>query len=269
MTAVLTLLFAGCGNQEPSQASPVEVRTIALNDTLSQKALSLLEQNGVRPDWSREAVEKQDGLTVYVVPTMGRAGMLIVGLEKGEVVDVALTLANEKGIATYLDLTGRHGLRIRVQDKKILASGKLPYLQSLSATSIDDISFLPEEPLFPQGYYDPTGCVPDALYERWIDAVEAYQSLKAAAIRAAATAAVAAATAASICATAETGVSAPACLRASAAAAVAAANAAALARSAYLAAQKARQAKQRIEEKIEECRRNRGSLESTLYATLT
>lgn len=175
---MLTLLFAGCGNQEPSQTSPAEVRTIALSDTLSQKALSLLEQNGARPDWSREAVEKQDGLTVYVVPTTGRAGMLIVGLEKGKVVDVALTLANEKGIATYLDLTGRHGLRLRVQDKKILTSGKLPDLQSLSATSIDDISFLPEQPLLPQGYYDPTGCVPDALYERLISAGHALESAR-------------------------------------------------------------------------------------------
>lgn len=228
-----------------------------MNNPTTQEALALLKQSGAQLDWSREAVEQEGPLTVYTVPTTGRPGMLSVSLEKGKVVGVALTVTDDKGEAVYLDLSYRYGLRVRVQGQQILEAGKLPDLQALGTASVLDIHFLPEEPLLPQGYYDPTGCVPDALYERWIDAVEAYQSLKAAAIRAAATAAVAAATAASICATAESGVSAPACLRASATAAVAAANAAALARSAYLAAQKARRAKQRIVEKIEECRKNR------------
>ena len=135
--------------------------------------------------------------------------MLAISLENGKVVSASVTLVNYQGVATYLDIGGRYAVRIRVADKAALESGRLPDLQALSTTPIDEIHFLHEEPVLPQGSYDPTGCVPDAMYEQLIRAVQAYQSALAAAEEAATDAAMAAALAAYVCATAETGVSHP------------------------------------------------------------
>lgn len=257
-TVILTLLFAGCGSQEPSSFTPSNVRTIALNNPTARKALALLKQSGAQSDWSREAVEQEGPLTVYTVPTTGQPGMLSVSLEKGKVVGVALTVADDKGEAVYLDLAYRYGLRVRVQDQHILESGRLPDLQALGITSILDIHFLPEEPLLPQGYYDPTGCVPDAMYEQLISASQAYQSARSAAEQAAADAAVQASLAAYICATAESGFSAPACIAASTYAAFLASKAAYLAYRAWQAAQNVERIRRAIEERIQQCQ---GSLE--------
>ena len=187
--------------------------------------------------------------------------MLSVSLEKGKVVGVALTVTDDKGQAVYLDLSYRYGLRVRVQDQQILEAGKLPDLQALGTASVLDIHFLPEEPLLPQGYYDPTGCVPDALYERLIDAVEAYRNAKEAAALAAANAARAAYRAAAACSTAESGVTAPACIAASVDAAASAAAAAYLAYKAYQAGKKVKRIRQKIIERQQQC--TRGLLKPT------
>jgi len=253
---VLTLLLAACGSQEPSKILPAEVKALALNNPLSQQALSLLVQNGAHPDWNRETVEQQAELTVYVAPTTGRPGTLTISLKNGKVVSASVTLVNDQGVATYLDLGGRFGARIRVADKAILEAGKVPDLQTLSATPIDAIHSIHEEPVLPQGYYDPTGCVPDAMYERWIDAQEAYQNAREAAALAAANAARAAYRAAAACATAESGVTAPACIAASADAAASAAAAAYLAYKAHQAGKKVQRIRQMIIERLQQCARN-------------
>ncbi len=182
--------------------------------------------------------------------------MLSVSLEKGKVVGVALTVTDDMGEAVYLDLAYRYGLRVRVQDQQILEAGKLPDLQALGTSSVLDIHFLPEEPLLPQGYYDPTGCVPDALYERLIDAVEAYRNAKEAAALAAANAARAAYRAAAACSTAESGITAPACISASIDAALSAAAAAYLAYKAYQAGKKVQRIRQMIIERQQRCKRS-------------
>ncbi len=180
--------------------------------------------------------------------------MLTISLKNGKVVSASVTLVNDQGVATYLDLGGRYGIRIRVADKAILAAGKVPDLQTLSATPIDAIHFIHEEAVLPQGYYDPTGCVPDAMYEQLISANEAYQSALEAAEEAAADAAAAAALAAYICSTAETGVSAPVCIAAIANATYLASKAAYRAYLARQAARKVERMRNAIKERVQQCK---------------
>jgi len=179
---------------------------------------------------------------------------MFVSFKDNQVFDVTLTVVNDQGIATYLDLANRYGLRLNLSSKAVLSAGRIPTLTPQTLVPIDAIEFLSEEELTPLGYYDPTGCVPDALYERLISAQEAYESARDAFLLAAAAATYKAIEAARICYTAETIVTVPACLKASREAAIAAVSAAYLASRMRQAANKVEQIRDLINERMRQCR---------------
>ena len=255
-------MLNSCNQSTPTQSQEgfsvtAELLTIAQENPLTQTAVGLLKASGAQPLWEEATLQQDNASKALAVPLIGRSGLLTIILNKdNSVFDVTLTLTNENGVVTFIDLGNRYGLQVDSYTEKVIAFGQLPEVALQSLTPVDEITFLPEDELSTLGYYDKSECVPDALYERLISAQELYENARDAFLLAAAAAAYKAFQAARICATAETGITIPACLKASKEAAAAAISAAYLGYRMRQAASKVRQIRRLINERLKQCKKS-------------